>query len=853
MIPVLLRLTGFLSYQETTELDFSAFDLACISGSNGAGKSTLLDAITWSLFGQARRRDDALINSHSSAAEVVFEFFYENNRYRVQRSKPRDKAAVLEFYVQDDQQRWRPLTERALRDTEAVIQRTLRMDYETFTNASFFLQGHADQFAQQRPGDRKRILSSILGLEVWEIYRDRAAVRRKRHESETAAIDGQLEEINAELSQETERRARLKQLEENLAQLADLRKVKDAALENLRRMAASLAEQKRLVDIMANQLQAARARLKNGEGEQAARQEELDRLRAQAAEGEQAEQTYQAWQAARQELERWESVAVNFRHHQERRSGPLLEIEKTRSSLEQEQRAVLDLARQAATLDAQLPALQADLASAQEVSAGIHTRLEKLPQLQNELETWQDQRGQARAENDRLKIEMAELKERIERLKVSSGATCPLCGQPLSPEDRLRLIAELEAQGRERGDRFRANQTLLMNSEQKRAAVEAETAALRALEQNELRYQERKAAGLEERLGQMRAALDGWQTGGALRLQELNRILMAGDFAQQARSSLAEVDADLKELGYDTAAHDSVRRAEQAGRAAEALLRQVEAARAGIAPLERELARLDQQRAAAQAEVDRQEAAWRQIEAQYQLAAAALPDLDQTEHELYTIAEQENRLRMQVGGAVQQVEVLKVLKQRQADLNGRRESLTRLVARLRQLERAFSKDGVPSLLIEQALPEIENQANEILDRLSAGAMSVRFSTQRDFKDKSREDKKETLDILISDAAGMREYELFSGGEAFRVNFAIRLALSRVLAQRAGARLQTLVIDEGFGSQDADGRQRLVEAINLVRPDFAKVLVITHLEELKDHFPARIEVEKTPRGSRLRVV
>ena len=77
----------------------------------------------------------------------------------------------------------------------------------------------------------------------------------------------------------------------------------------------------------------------------------------------------------------------------------------------------------------------------------------------------------------------------------------------------------------------------------------------------------------------------------------------------------------------------------------------------------------------------------------------------------------------------------------------------------------------------------------------------------------REDKKETLDIIISDAAGPREYELFSGGEAFRVNFAIRLALSRVLAQRAGARLQTLVIDEGFGSQDAEGRQRLIEAIN----------------------------------------
>ena len=111
-----------------------------------------------------------------------------------------------------------------------------------------------------------------------------------------------------------------------------------------------------------------------------------------------------------------------------------------------------------------------------------------------------------------------------------------------------------------------------------------------------------------------------------------------------------------------------------------------------------------------------------------------------------------------------------------------------------------------------------------------------------------DDLRETLDIQISDGAGMRDYETFSGGEAFRVNFAIRLALSRVLAQRKGARLQTLVIDEGFGSQDAQGRQRLIEAINAVKGDFAKILVITHLDELKDAFPTRIEVEKGERGS-----
>jgi exonuclease SbcC len=157
------------------------------------------------------------------------------------------------------------------------------------------------------------------------------------------------------------------------------------------------------------------------------------------------------------------------------------------------------------------------------------------------------------------------------------------------------------------------------------------------------------------------------------------------------------------------------------------------------------------------------------------------------------------------------------------------------------------------LLIEQALPELESQANQILDRMSDGTMSVRFETQKEYKDKNRPDLKETLDIVISDGAGTRDYEMFSGGEAFRVNFAIRLALSRVLAQRAGARLQTLVVDEGFGSQDTQGRQRLIEAINLVRKDFSKILIITHMEELKEAFPTRIEVEKGPHGSAVRVV
>ena len=269
--------------------------------------------------------------------------------------------------------------------------------------------------------------------------------------------------------------------------------------------------------------------------------------------------------------------------------------------------------------------------------------------------------------------------------------------------------------------------------------------------------------------------------------------------------------------------------------------------------IESEIAGLKAEIKNRQAEIDTLQAEYEIAQASLEAAQAGAPDPDDAERELFRLREAENKARSELGGAQQRVDVLETLRARKGNYEKKCEELQKQIGRHRTLERAFGKDGVPALLIEQALPQIEDKANELLDRLSDGQMSIRFATQIEYKDKRRDDLRETLEIQISDAAGIRNYEMYSGGEAFRVNFAIRLALSKILAQRKGARLQTLVIDEGFGSQDIQGRQRLIEAINLVKHDFAKILVITHLDELKDAFPTRIEVEKTERGSTLQVM
>src|SRR5215207_8293565 len=232
MIPLHLRISGFLSYRDPVELDFSSFDLACISGSNGAGKSSLLDAITWALFGEARGKSSDVINLHSDvkAAEVILTFKHEENTYRIQRTLPRNKNTFLEFQVRDHDG-WRALTEKTTRDTQARIEQILRLDYDTFVNASFFLQGKADQFTQQNASRRKYVLSNILGLEIWEQYKNRSAEKRKTIERDVDEINVRISEINAELDEEASRRARLAELESTLGQLTVARTAQESILE----------------------------------------------------------------------------------------------------------------------------------------------------------------------------------------------------------------------------------------------------------------------------------------------------------------------------------------------------------------------------------------------------------------------------------------------------------------------------------------------------------------------------------------------------------------------------------------------------------------------------------------------
>jgi exonuclease SbcC len=851
MIPISLQIRGFLSYQEQVELDFTKFDLACISGDNGAGKSSLLDAITWVLFGQARKRDDSLINLQSNAAEVIYIFDYEGARYRVQRTMPRGKKKLLEFQI-DDNGLWRPLTEHSLRATQERIEETLRLDYETFVNAAFFLQGKADQFTQQNASKRKEVLSNILGLEIWEEYKTRAANKRRDVEKELDLTEGRIAEIDAELDEEKTRKARLTELENGLDLLSAGRKQQESVLEQIHRLSASLAEQRKLADALLEALTRSRRTQADLQTRLGEREEERAHFAVLLTRTEEIDAAYAAWKKSRETLSQWEETAALFHEQDAKRQPFLQEIHAEEARLKQKKALLEEEAEKQNAQKAVIGDLEREISLAKEARAEAQKKVAERDELVRQQAAAREKYAALQVENKQFKAEMDALKARIEDFSAIESATCPLCGQKLSEAHRAATLAKMEEEGKEKGDRYRAN-TAEMN------AIYAE---VKNYENRFLDYQgaeqallaaSTKLTKLEERLVRLTGDEEKWQAEGKKELAALQEIFTNKKFAVKARKQLTELDAELKKLGYDAQAHDAARQEEKSLRVAESEFHELEKARAALKPLDEEIKGLRTQLAALQTEVAAQEKKYTEAKTALDLAETDAPDENAAYAELLEMQEKENQLRDEVGAARQKVEVLADLKIRKSDFSAQREALARQIARYKKLERAFGRDGVPALLIEQALPEIEEKANNLLDRLSKGQMSIRFVTQAAYKDAKRADLKETLDIRISDSAGVRDYEMFSGGEAFRVNFAIRIALSQTLSRRKGARLQTLIIDEGFGSQDAQGRQRLIEAINQVRDDFAKILVITHLESLRDAFPNQILVEKGEKGSEVRVV
>ncbi|MCX7642700.1 MAG: SMC family ATPase [Armatimonadetes bacterium] len=482
--------------------------------------------------------------------------------------------------------------------------------------------------------------------------------------------------------------------------------------------------------------------------------------------------------------------------------------------------------------------------------------------LTKEVEQYEAEIAETERETERLQKDLEQLNSQIEKAEVALRQLPELERQIGEIQQRLLEIADAEKELQ----KLKADRELLQlrKSEAERQWQEqrqeletkerslgydpdahqrwhqkVESLARFESEIERIRQAEEEALSLQEQLGKLKTEIDS-----------IKQKLSTGDFAHGERRELERVEEDIRNLGYDETKHQQLRDWIQKNQHIHQWWQQLQTAKEEVPKLQRWIEEAKQR-------ISESEKRLREIDLQtkkLQERISQLPEIEEQLDELQGRRKaRENelqRLNEELGALRQKLEELKHREQEKWELEQRLAQLSMEKQDYELLAEAFGRNGIPKMVLRNAVQWLEWEANRLLALLTNGRMHLRFELETPTESGSQ---KETLAIIVSDELGDRAYELYSGGERFRIDFAVRVALARLLSYRAGAPLRTLIIDEGFGSQDKEGLEAIIEAIQTVSKEFARILIVTHLEEFREHFPALIEVTKEGSGSKCRLI
>src|SRR6266851_3382760 len=527
-----------MSYTDVHEpLSFDGIHVAVLTGDNGHGKSALLDAITWALWGRARARSvDELIHSGASEMEVEFEFELDERQYRVIRKRQRrgrSGYSDLQFAVLSDGG-YKPLTERSVVETERLIERTLRMSFETFTNSSFIQQGRADTFTTNSPAERKRILAEILELGYYDELEGRAKERFKAREAQLGDERRLEEGWTAEIARKPEIQAELDRLRVQLATLETPVGLLDEQATLARDRVAHLESLQQQVEETEARLQRFSedlARIATTLGERRSLRTQAQAVLARAAEVETAGAELDA---VRAELELTTQKQHEFLPLERARESAMRTLAAEEARLEGEvaqRERRLGEVRQAS---AQLESLRATLRRVQTEASTLIQVEAQHAELQTVVARSREDAAAKRTINAQLKKEMLELRARLDELEALS--TCPTCKRTMDERHKTRLRDEYTSDGVRLRNEFRTNETACRALDTSIARDEglladaAEALLQREAVQRRLAQAELAVANAEEAQQQTKAL--------ARELEARQQLLRDGLFAAEARREL---------------------------------------------------------------------------------------------------------------------------------------------------------------------------------------------------------------------------------------------------------------------------------------------------------------------------
>jgi exonuclease SbcC len=749
-----------------------------IIGPNGAGKTTILEAIAWAIYGNpaARGTRDSIRFNRAGArsgVRVELDFDLGGHNYRVVRG-----LTNAELYLDGPQNK----IADSITGVTDVLTRRLGMTREEFFNTYFTGQKEISVMAAMSPTERAQFLSRVLGYERLRAAQEIARDRRRAIVAEMAGLKQGMGDPEAVARQVADTETRLEQARDRARFAQRRREATQAALDEVRPRweAAQRAREAH---------QALLADLRVAEQEEAAEQREVQRLERDLADaaGARAE-----LERLRSELEPFALLASEFQRldvlaREEGRRRALLE---TQNALADElvrlrdRRAKLENAPTLETeIDAALVAKRAEF----EATDGL---------LEARRTEWVRDRQEAETKRQSLREQYTELKEQRDRI-VSLGAegACPTCARPLGDTYRavLDLLDEQIETVRVDGNYYKARFEQLMEMPEDVQALDEQRRAM-SLE----------VSTLERRLTKVQLAV-----------QELAHV--ESDLAGKNERA-AQVNAELTAIppGYDAARHEMLRSEIERLTPLDARAARLSAQLERVPQVERELAGAAERLATIRGrlgvlhgrrdETTIREAEHETLRAEYERATAeahaaelALVQARGEEASAHTALERAHGVA--------------------AELASRQRMLAELTQRKvlhDELDRAFT--DLRTDLNFQLRPELSELASGFLSDLTDGRYG-----ELELDD--------SYNIVVLEDGLPKP--VISGGEEDLANLVLRLAISQMIAERAGQPFSLLILDEIFGSLDEARRANVLELLRRLQGRFEQVILITHIEQVRE--------------------